>query len=85
MLSLDRPICGDRTLAIRRTNGDFWGLEVDARYFYLVADTVRDLIVWKFLIPSHVSREEVVSAFNTQPIKTWLSDNDIDYVEHDWM
>ena len=79
-----KPICGDRLLATRN-NDD--GLEADRWYYYITSDNHKDLRVWKFVKPNHLTEQQIVDAYHlySPGFRGWLSDNGIEDEEHDWM
>ena len=77
-------VCGNRLLA-NRGNDD--GLEIDEEYVYLTHDNGKDLRVWRFLIPEHLSEQELTDAFyqHHPGFRSWLADQGAADEEYEWM
>ena len=78
------PICGNRLLSA--LNNDE-GLEADNEYYYITSDNHKDLRVWKFVKPSHLTEQQIIEAYHAHNpgFRSWLSNNGIEDEEYDWM
>ena len=77
-------VCGTRLLA---NLGNDDGLEIDAQFCYYTYDNGRDLRVWRFPIPTHLSEQDLTAAFYEYPnrFRGWLIDRGIQDEEYDWL